>query len=210
MSTFLASQHWRYATKKFDSSKKISETNLAELKEAVRLSTSSYGLQPYTVFIIENPELRAQIQPVAWGQSQILEASHLFVFASKTSIRPEDIDKHLQNICQTRSLPEGAMNAYGDFMKAKLNTLTAEQIAVWTSKQTYLALGNLINAAADLKIDATPMEGFEPEKVNAILGLDKMGLHASLMATVGYRHEEDANQHAKKARKPLTELFVTL
>ncbi len=210
MSTFLASQQWRYATKKFDSSKKISETDLAQLKEAVRLSTSSYGLQPYTVFIVENPELRAQIQPVAWGQSQIVEASHLFVFASKTSVSPEDIDKYLQNICDTRSLPEGAMNGYGDFMKAKLNTLTTEQIAVWTSKQTYLALGNLINAAADLKIDATPMEGFEPEKVNAILGLDKLGLHASLIATVGYRHEADANQHAKKARKPLTELFVTL
>jgi nitroreductase len=102
------------------------------------------------------------------------------------------------------------MNAYGDFMKTKLNSLTPEQIAIWTSKQTYLALGNLINAAADLKIDATPMEGFEPEKVNAILGLDKLGLHASLIATVGYRHEEDANQHAKKVRKPLTELFVTL
>jgi nitroreductase len=210
MSTFLASQQWRYATKKFDSSKKISETDLAQLKEAVRLSTSSYGLQPYTVFIVENPELRAQIQPVAWGQSQIVEASHLFVFASKTSVSPEDIDKYLQNICDTRSLPEGAMNGYGDFMKAKLNTLTTEQIAVWTSKQTYLALGNLINAAADLKIDATPMEGFEPEKVNAILGLDKLGLHASLIATVGYRHEEDANKHAKKVRKPLTELFVTL
>jgi nitroreductase len=210
MSTFLASQNWRYATKKFDSSKKISETNLEQLKEAVRLSTSSYGLQPYMVFIVENTELRAQIQPVAWGQSQIVEASHLFVFASKTSISQEDIDKYLQNICETRNLPEGAMNGYGDFMKAKLNAFTAEQIAVWTSKQTYLALGNLINAAADLKIDATPMEGFEPEKVNAILGLDKLGLHASLIATLGYRHEEDANQHAKKARKPLTELFVTL
>ncbi len=210
MSTFLASQNWRYATKKFDSSKKISETDLTQLKEAIRLSVSSYGLQPYTVFIVENPELRAQIQPVSWGQSQIVEASHLFVFANKTSISPNDIDKYLQNICETRSLPEGTMNAYGDFMKTKLNTLTPEQIAIWTSKQTYLALGNLINAAADLKIDATPMEGFEPEKVNAILGLDKLGLHASLIATVGYRHEEDANQHAKKVRKPLTELFVTL
>jgi nitroreductase len=210
MSTFLESQNWRYATKKFDSSKKISETDLTQLKEAVRLSTSSYGLQPYTVFIVENPELRAQIQPVAWGQSQIVDASHLFVFASKTSVSPEDIDKHLQNICQTRSLPEGAMNGYGDFMKTKLNSLTEEQIAIWTSKQTYLALGNLINAAADLKIDATPMEGFEPEKVNHILELDKLGLHASLIATVGYRHEADTNQHAKKVRKSSTELFVTL
>ena len=95
-------------------------------------------------------------------------------------------------------------------MKSKILGLTPEQQAIWTSKQTYLALGNLLNAAAELKIDVTPMEGFEPEKYNEILKLNEINLNASLVATIGYRHEEDANQHVKKVRKSKEELFITL
>ena len=95
-------------------------------------------------------------------------------------------------------------------MKGNLVSLPADKKAVWTSKQTYLALGNLLNAAAELKIDVTPMEGFEPEKYNEILGLNQLGLNASLVATVGYRHEEDATQHYAKVRKSKQELFQTI
>jgi nitroreductase len=103
-----------------------------------------------------------------------------------------------------------ALKGYGDFMKSKLTTLPEEVRNTWTSKQTYLALGNLLNAAAELKIDVTPMEGFEPEKVNEILGLSKLGLNASLIATIGYRHEEDATQHNIKVRKSKEELFINI
>ena len=95
MSAFLEQQNWRYATKKFDSTKIISNEDLSTLKEAIRLSSSSYGLQPYQVFIIENKDLRAKIQPAAWGQTQIVDASHLFVFANRTDVTNEDIDKYL-------------------------------------------------------------------------------------------------------------------
>jgi nitroreductase len=210
MNTFLDHQNWRYATKKFDAAKKISTEDLNTLKEAIRLSSSSYGLQPYKVIIVENPELRAKIQPAAWGQSQIVDASHLIVFANRTTINDAEIDAFFENISKTRETPLEALSGYQGFMKGKIKELSEDAQNTWNSKQTYLALGNLLNAAAELKIDVTPMEGFVPAQVNEILGLDVLGLNASLIATVGYRHTEDATQHLKKVRKSNEELFITL
>ena len=210
MNNFIENQNWRYATKKFDATKKVSTEDLETLKKAIQLSSSSYGLQLYKVFIIENPEVRAQLQPASWGQSQIVDASHLLVFANIVNVQESHIDAYVQNIADTRGLSVEDLKGYSDFMKSKIVPLPVEQKAVWTSKQTYLALGNLLNAAAELKIDVTPMEGFEPEKYNEILGLDKLGLNASLVAAIGYRHEEDATQHYAKVRKPIEELFETI
>jgi nitroreductase len=210
MNTFLDHQNWRYATKKFDATKKISTEDLNFLKEAIRLSSSSYGLQPYKIIIVENPELRAQIQPAAWGQSQVVEASHLIVFANRTSINDAEIEDFFENISNTRGIPADALAGYKGFLKGNIAKLSDDAASIWNSKQTYLAMGNLLNAAAELKIDVTPMEGFEPAKVNEILGLEKLGLNASLIATLGYRHEEDATQHYKKVRKSNEELFITL
>jgi nitroreductase len=210
MSKFIENQNWRYATKKFDATKRISTEDLETLKEAIRLSTSSYGLQPYKVFIIEDPAIREALKPASWNQSQITEASQLVVFANYTKLDETVIDNYIERISKTREVPTEAIQGYGDFMKSKILGLTPEQQAIWTSKQTYLALGNLINAAAELKIDATPMEGFEPEKYNDVLNLNALNLNASLVATIGYRHEEDANQHVKKVRKSKEELFINL
>jgi nitroreductase len=210
MSDFITNQKWRYATKKFDASKKISIEDFETLKEAIQLSTSSYGLQPYKILIIENPEVRAQIQPVAWGQTQIVDASHLLVFANITNFGETEIDNYINLMAETRGISVESVKGYADFMKMKITGLPEEQRNIWTSKQTYLALANLMNAAAELKIDVTPMEGFEPEKVNEILGLPAKGLNASLLATIGYRHEDDATQHYAKVRKPINELFINL
>jgi nitroreductase len=210
MNTFLENQNWRYATKKFDATKKISTEDLQTLKEAIQLSSSSYGLQPYKVLIIENPAIREQLKPFSWNQTQITDASHLFVFTNFVDVKEEHIDNYMNNMAQTRGLNIEDLKGYSDFMKSKLIDLPNDIKSHWTSKQTYLALGNLLNAAAELKIDVTPMEGFEPEKYNEVLGLDKLGLNASLVATIGYRHEEDATQHYPKVRKPLDELFVTI
>jgi nitroreductase len=210
MSTFLENQNWRYATKKFDSTKKISTEDLNTLKEAIRLSSSSYGLQLYKVFIVENPAIRAKIQPAAWGQSQIVDASHLIIFANQTTVEDADIDNYLKNVAETRNIPETALAGYGDFMKGGIGAKSDAEKANWTSKQTYLALANLLNAAAELKIDVTPMEGFDPAQVNEILGFNELGLNASLIAPIGYRSEEDATQHQKKVRKSNEELFITL
>ncbi len=210
MSNFIKNANWRYATKKFDATKKVSKEDLEILKEAVRLSASSYGLQPYEVIFVENPEVRAQLQPVAWGQSQIVDASHLLVFANITDFGDAQIDAHINNIAVTRGLPTDALKGYSDFMKSKISSLPAENRDVWTSKQTYIALTNLLNAAAELGIDVTPMEGFEADKFNEILGLEALGLNASLVATIGYRHAEDDTQNYAKVRKSNEELFINL
>jgi nitroreductase len=210
MSTFIENQNWRYATKKFDATKKISTEDLNLLKEAIRLSSSSFGLQLYKVIIVENPELRAKLLPAAYGQTQILDASQIVVFANQTSASDADVDSYLQNTAETRGIPVETLSGYGDYMKGFLNPIPAEQKAIWMAKQTYLALGNLLNAAAELKIDVTPMEGFNAKQVNEILGLDALNLNAAVMATIGYRHEEDATQHYKKVRKSNEDLFITL
>ena len=210
MSNFIKNANWRYATKKFDASKKVSTEDLTTLKEAIRLSASSYGLQPYKVIFVENPELRAQLQPAAWGQSQIVDASQLIVFANEINFSDAQINTYINNVSETRGIPVEALKGYSDFMKSKISTLPAEIRNTWTSKQTYLALGNLLNAASELNIDVTPMEGFEPAKFNEILGLDKLGLNASVIATVGYRHADDDTQHYAKVRKSNEELFIKL
>ena len=210
MSNFITNANWRYATKKFDATKKISKQDLETLKEAIRLSASSFGLQPYRVLIIENPELRARLQPAAWGQSQIVDASQLIVFANINNFGETEIDASIANTTETRGLPTDALKGYGDFMKSKIVVLPEDVRNTWASKQTYLALGNLMNAASELRIDVTPMEGFEPTQVNEILGLGKLGLNATLLATIGYRHEEDATQHYAKVRKSNEELFINL
>jgi nitroreductase len=179
-------------------------------KEAIRLSASSYGLQLYKVLIVENPEIRAQLLPHAWNQSQIVEASHLLVFANQTNVGDAEIDTYLENCAAIRNLPAEALTGYGDFMKNAITPLPNDVKNVWTSKQTYLALGNLLNAAAELKIDVTPMEGYDPAKFNEILGLNALNLNAAVVAAVGYRSDEDATQHYAKVRKSNEDLFLTI
>lgn len=210
MSKFIENQNWRYATKKFDATKKVSTTDLETLKEAIRLSASSYGLQLYKIIIVENSEIRAKLQPASWGQTQIVDASHLIVFANQTNVGNAEIDTYIDNVSQTRNLPVDALSGYADFMKGAINPLSEEAKNNWTAKQTYLALGNLLNAAAELRIDVTPMEGFDAKQYNEILGLDKLDLNTSVVAAVGYRHEEDATQHSKKVRKSNEDLFITI
>lgn len=198
---------WRYATKKFDTSKKVSSNDLQKLKEAVQLSVSSYGLQLYKVLIIENSEIREQLKPVSWNQNQITDASHLFVFCNYTEATPKAIDDFIKQTAETRNLDLDRLNGYGDFIKEKLQEKTPEEKTSWLKAQTYLALGNLLNACAELKIDACPMEGFEPEAYNKILNLEAQGLNAVVIAPIGYRHEEDHTIGQLKVRKPMEMLF---
>ncbi|RTY91808.1 NAD(P)H-dependent oxidoreductase [Flavobacterium sp. GT3R68] len=210
MSNFIHHQNWRYATKKFDAAKKIAPEDLNILKEAIRLSSSSYGLQPYKVLIVENKDLREKLKAAAWGQNQITDASQVIVFANLINIGNEEIDAYVRNISETRGIPTENLSGYGDFMKSKITSMAQDLKSIWTSKQTYLALGNLLNAAAELKIDVTPMEGFDAGAFNEILGLTEKGLNASVIATIGYRHNDDETQHHKKVRKSQEELFINL
>ena len=208
MSDYLESLNWRYATKKFNSEKQISDADLNTLLEAIRLSPSSYGLQPYHVFIIKDKELRGKLKAASWGQPQITDSSCLIVFANNTSFDADLIDNYLANVSDTRDIDLNNLQGYGDFMKSKLLDLPDNIKENWSARQTYLALGNLLSAAANLKIDACPMEGFEAEVYNELLGLNDKELNTSVVAAIGYRAEEDDTQHYKKVRQSKELLFT--
>ena len=207
---YLESLEWRYATKKFDPTRSIPEEDLQTLLRAIRLSASSYGLQPYKILVIRDAALRERLRPACWNQPQITEASHVMVIASKADFDGELIDSYLEEVSATRGVPFNNLSGYGDFMKSKLLDLPARSKAEWTARQAYIVLGNLLSAAAVQRIDACPMEGFDQERVDEILGLREQGLTASVIIPIGYRSEADDNQHYKKVRRSEESLFVNL
>lgn len=202
--------NWRYATKEFDTTKKIAPSDLEQIKEAVRLSASSYGLQAYKILIIEDVELREKLKAAAYGQPQITDASQLVIFCNYNEVTPEYIDSYIERIAETRNLSTSDLKGFADTMKGATGSLSAEQVKTWTAKQTYIALGTLLSACGELKIDACPMEGFDAAKFNDILGLTEQGLSAAVIATIGYRSTDDALQHAAKVRKSKEDLFETI
>lgn len=208
MSTILETLNWRYATKKFDNTKKVSQEDLNTLLEAARLSPSSYGLQPYHVFVITDEEVKKRLQPASWNQSQVVDASHVLVFANRSEFGSELVDDYLQNVSNTRGFDIENLKGYGDFMKSKLLDLPNEIKSIWTAKQVYIALSNVMTAAASLEIDTCPMEGFEADKYDEILGLNGKGLSTSVVLPIGYRSQEDETQHYAKVRYSKEELFT--
>ncbi len=208
--SIIDSLKWRYATKRMNSQKVPSE-KIETLLEAIQLSASGFGLQPYKVFVIDSPELKAQIQPIAYGQPQISEASHLLVFAAWNEITQEKIDAFIQLVAETRNAPLEALTDYKNAIVGSMLNLPKEIQANWADRQVYLAMGTALVAAAELKIDTTPMEGFVPAKLDELLGLQAQGLHSVLILTVGYRDESaDYMTGAAKVRYPLNDLVVKL
>lgn len=198
---------WRSAIKKFDAHKIVPENDLQFIKEAIQLSASSYGLQLYNVLIVKNKALRETLKAASWQHNQITDASHLFIFCNYIDVNDRHIDEHIELKATVQGSDLIGLRGYGDFIKGKLKEKSSLELAQWTAKQTYIALANLLSACAELKIDACPMEGFEPELYNKILGLEERGLNASVIAVIGYRTEEDQSSKSKKVRKPLEHIF---
>ena len=203
----IESLKWRYATKKMDATKKVSEQDINCIKEAVQLSASSYGLQPYTVLDIRDSELRKEIHPMCWNQSQITDASHIFIFCNYNKVDEQDVDSLIRLKSETNEVPIEKISGYGDFVKGKLKEKSEIEMFHWSAKQAYIALGNALTACAELNIDSTPMEGFEPEEVNKLLGLNDKGLNACVILAIGYRSLDDQTQYSKKVRKPINTMF---
>lgn len=204
---FIKNLEWRYATKRFDTTRKISREELDLLKRSIQLTPSPYGLQLYKVIIIAEQELKEMLKPVSWHQHQITECSHLFIFCNYATVKDEYVDEYIHTRSGILHIDSGQSATRGAFMKGKIAEKTPEQKTNWLKNQTYLALGNLLGACADLKIDACPMEGFEPEHYNRILGLEESGLNACVIAATGYRSTEDQTQHHLKVRKSTELLF---
>tara|TARA_R110000765_G_scaffold76241_2_gene149305 strand:+ start:7343 stop:7975 length:633 start_codon:yes stop_codon:yes gene_type:complete len=200
MNSIVDKLNWRYATKKFDSSKKVSEEDLETLLEAARLTASSYGLQPYEIYVIEDTNVRQKLRKASYDQPQITDASYLIVLANKPTFNETMIDDYIANIKAIRGVSKEDLEGFSQTMKSTLLDLPDAYKNTWTSNQTYIVLGNLMTVASEMKIDTCPMEGFDKDKYNEILGLTDKDLNAAVVLAVGYRSADDTTQHYPKVR----------
>ena len=191
---------WRYATKKFDATKKISAQDWKTLTESLKLAPSSFGIQPWKFLVIQNPELREKLKPLSWGQTQVTDASHYVVFLYKEKIDQAYVEKFINRVAEVRGAPLESLDGYKNMMIENLVKGPEEKIRVWSQRQAYIAMGFLLETAALLKIDATPMEGFDPAAYDKVLGLEGTGWKSVVSVALGYRHAEDAFQTMKKVR----------
>ena len=192
---------WRYAVKRFDAAKKISESDWKTLEQALVLTPSSYGLQPWQFIVVTNDELRKQLQTVSWNQTQVTDCSHFVVFAAKDKILEQDIERFIARTVEVRNASASALDAYKNMMiDGLIKGPRAATVKEWAARQTYIALGNLMTSAALLGIDTCPMEGIEPPKYDEILKLHGTGFHTVMTCAVGYRHAADQYGAAAKVR----------
>lgn len=202
--------NWRSATKSFNG-KSIEDQQLKQILEAIRLAPSSSGLQPFKVFVITNAEVREKLTPIAWGQQQILQASHILVFAAWDEISKDRVDAFFEFSNQVRNLPSTATNDYRLNLLELLSAKSKDAHFNNSAMQTYIALGFGLLAAADLKIDATPMEGFDNVALDELLSLQEQGLKSTVMMALGYRdHESDWWSKMERVRRPYEEIFVEI
>lgn len=201
---------WRYATKKFNTSKKIPQVNIETIKNAFNLTATSYGLQPVTMFVIENEDLKKNIEAAAFNQQQVGTCSHVLVFAVSKTIDQSFIEAYFNLVKDIRNTPEEILTPFRNFLIEDFEKKSDEETHVWASKQAYLALGNLLTVCALEGIDACPMEGFEITKVDDILALEKRNLTSVLLMPIGYRADDDMFAEFKKVRKNTTDTVIEL
>jgi nitroreductase len=192
---------WRYAVKKFDSQKKISEKDWRTLENSLILSPSSYGLQPWKFVVVQDPQIRQQLRDVSWGQSQVTDCSHYVVLTYKQKMDEAHIQKYIEQIAKVRNAPLSSLDGFKKMMIGDVVTgPRAQVIEAWAQRQTYIAMGFLMETAALLKVDACPMEGLDPQAYDKILKLSGTGWATIAAVAVGYRHAEDSLQKAAKVR----------
>jgi len=205
-----ASLKWRYATKKFDDSKYLSAEKINILKKSFNLTPTSYGLQPLKLVVIQHKELQEKLLPFSAQQRQVITASHLLVICIEKKINAEFIKDNFNLVKEIRNTPDEILNPFKEFLLKDFESKSDNEIESWAINQAYLALGNLLTVCAAEEIDACPMEGFEPEKYDEILGLAEKNLKSVLVLPVGYRAKDDIFADFKKVRRPLEETIIEI
>lgn len=209
MST-LTNLKWRYATKRMNG-QKVPAEKLENILEAIQLAPTSIGMQPFTVLVVEDADLRAKIAPAIYNQPQITEGSHVLIFAAWKEYSIENVDNYINHIATLRGIPAESLEEMRNMITGAISGKTPEQLLLWNQKQAYIALGTGLVAAAEEQVDATPMEGFDPDALDAALGLNEKGLHSTVILVLGYRDtEKDYLSGAAKVRRVKDELFVRL
>ncbi|WP_339918218.1 NAD(P)H-dependent oxidoreductase [Yeosuana marina] len=202
--------NWRYATKKFDSSKKLSKDKIDIIKEAFNLTATSFGLQTISLVIVSNDDLKASLVPHAYYQNQVSEASHLLVICIQDDISDSDVNLYFNSVKNIRNTPETILNPFRKNLLKTMQGKSVENRQLWSKNQAYIALGNLMTVCAVEGIDSCPMEGFIPEKYDEVLELNKKGLKSVLLLPIGYRADDDMFATLKKVRKPLNETIIEI
>lgn len=205
--SFLSNLNWRYATKKYDAASKVSSEKLDQILEAIRMAPSSQGYQPYDVLVVTNPAIREKLKPAAFNQAQITDASHLLVFAAWDNIHAGNLGKVFDALAAARgaseSLDENRKKAIAGF-----EGKSAEENYTHAAQQAFIGLGFGLAAAAELKVDSSPMGGFSPPQFDEILGLKEKGLRSVALLGLGYRDAaNDWLVNLPKARRPRAEMF---
>jgi len=209
MSDLINKLQWRYATKKFNPSKAVPQDKVDRILEAVRLTATSSGLQPYEVIVVTNKDVRAKIKPIAWNQEQITDSSHLLVFAAWDNYTAERINAMFDLVNAERGIKNEGWENYRQMLLGMYPQRDAEVNYQHAARQAYIGLGTALIAAAEELVDSTPMEGFDPKALDEILGLQARGLRSVAILPLGYRADEgDWLQNLKKVRRP-REQFIT-
>jgi nitroreductase len=204
----LKSLEWRYATKKMNG-EKIPQDKLERILEATRLAPSSYGLTPYNVIVVEDQKLKEELQGACYGQTQLSESSAVLVFATWDEITEHSVGNYINEIAKQREIPVESLNGLQDMMNGSLTNMTHEQKISWAQRQAYIGLGFALTAAAVEEVDSTPMEGFVPESVDTVLGLQELGLKSIVVLPLGYRDtENDYLSTLKKVRWDNDKFFI--
>ena len=207
----LENLNWRYATKKFDSTKTIAAETWAALEDSLVLTPSSYGLQPWKFWVITNTELREQLKPLSWNQAQVTDCSHYVVFAIKKNLSLEHLDHFIARTAEVRGITVEAIAGYRNIMASDVvygpRSLTVNE---WATRQVYIALGNFMTSAAMIGVDTCPMEGIEAPKYDKLLGLSEKGYATVVACAAGYRAEDDKYANLAKVRFLKDEVIETL
>jgi nitroreductase len=184
--------NWRYAVKKFDATRKISDADWKTLEDALVLSPSSYGLQPWKFYVVTDEATKKELLPHAWNQPQIVESSHLVVIAAKKDAKPEDIEKYVDRIIEVRgSKREDLEILHGMMLNSQKMATESGFINEWAARQCFIALGNIMTSAAMIGVDACPMEGFLPTEFDRVLNINEDGYFSIVVCALGYRSGED-------------------
>ncbi len=201
---------WRYATKKFDASKRLSEEKLSILKESFNLTATSYGLQPLKMVILSNPDLKKLLVPITMDQAQVENASHVLVICTETKIDSDYIKDHFNLVVKIRSTPREILSSFEEYLVSSFSDKQSDELNIWSTNQAYLALGNLLTVCAIEKIDACPIEGFDPDKYDELLQLNEKGLQSVIVLAVGYRAEDDMFSGFDKVRRGVDEVIIEM
>ena len=202
---------WRYATKRFDPTRAISPEDWSALEESLVLTPSSFGLQPWKFVVVSDPKVKERLVAASWGQRQIADAPRLVVFAIKKDLGQLEIDVYINRIAKVRGVTTESLKGFRDILMGSIvEGRDVTERNGWATRQVYIALGNLLNSAAMLGIDACPMEGIEPDKYDEILGLKQQGLAAVVVCALGYRAIEDQYAALKKVRFDKSEVLLAV